>query len=182
MLQLNTKLVGASLCALAVLLACSKSRASTHAAAVTGNAVAGDDAGGPVDTTLDCARVFSPGDVAGILTEPATISTYTLRSGSCSFEAAKDAGTVRIYSGTDFTNELTWNDVTKSVHRTKYAALPGVGDEAYRNIVDGTELFARKGKFYCTVLLIGVKTPASARGEPLSRKMGALCSKVFASR
>jgi hypothetical protein len=189
MLQLNTKLVGASICVLAALLACSKSRADTHATSDSGNAVASDDADSPVDTTLDCARIYSPADVAGILNAPAKVSRFTLRSGSCSFDTANDGGSVKVYTGSGFNDEMPWNDVTKSPHRAQYVALPGVGDEAYRSIKDGTEMFSRKGKRYCTVVLMGIYQggPYTAdftadRDEALAKKTGALCNKAFASK
>jgi hypothetical protein len=179
MSRLNSKLSIGVACSLAVILACSKARAGSQTASDSGSAQDGETTASSADSTLDCAKVFAPGDAAGLLTAAAKVTTYTYRSGSCTLET-ENAGSVRIYTGTDYTSELTWNDVTKSVHRSKYVALPGVGDEAYRNISDGSEVFARKGALYCTVELFNVKNPATPHGEELSRKLGALCNKVFA--
>mgnify|MGYP001601872984 CR=1 FL=1 len=171
-------------CAVAAIAACSKSgraaSAGTNTAesATTSSAVdTGSDEGAPIE----CSKIFAPADVAGILKVPATVSNYPYRTGSCTFEAANGGGSVRLYSGTDITNELTWNDVSKSVHRSKFVPLPGVGDEALRLASTGTEVYARKGKLYCAVLLIDAgQSGTPTQGEELSKKMGALCTRIFA--
>lgn len=185
MSPLKTKLSIGIACAMGALLACSHSRASAHATADSGNAVATDDADSPGDSTLDC-KIYSPADVAGILIPPAKVSTYTLRSGSCSFDTPNDGGSVKVYTGSGFNDEMPWNDVTKSPHRTSFVALPGVGDEAYRGITDESQFFSRKGKRYCAVVLMGFtngpKDFTTARGEALAKQEGALCNKAFASK
>ena len=185
MSQLRTKLAIGVALAIGVMLACSQSRAGTHATADSGNAAAADDGDGSGDSTLDC-KIYSPADVAGILTQPAKVSTYTLRSGSCSFDTPNDGGSVKVYTGTGFNDEMPWDDVTKSPHRTSFVALPGVGDEAYRGITDESQFFSRKGKLYCAVVLMGfTNTPkefTADRGEALGKKVGALCNKAFASK
>jgi hypothetical protein len=185
MSQLNTKLSIGIACAMGALLACSQSRASTHGTADSGNAVAADDADGG-DSTLDC-KIYSPADVAGILNQPAKVSTYTLRSGSCAFDAPNDGASVKVYTGSGFNDEMPWDEVTKSPnHATRFVALPGVGDEAYRGIADESQFFSRKGKLYCAVVLMGLinepKDFTADRGEALAKKEGTLCNKAFASK
>lgn len=176
-------------CALCAAIACSKAHTASASTggADSGAAVASDESDTVDAVPLDCSKVFTPADVAGILKAPAKVTNYTLRTRPCSFDTANEGGSINVYSGSDITNQLTWNDVSKSVNRAKYVPLAGVGDEALRNASDGTEVFARKGSVYCSVVLFGIGQSGTSgdftatRGEELSKKMGALCSKIFAA-
>ena len=169
--------------------ACSPSAPGTalsHDAGVVTSAApesASDTSASDEDAAIDCTRIFSPGDVAGLMAAPATVSQNTVRSGSCVFDNGHSS--LIVYTGGSFTSEMTWNDVA-GPSRAKYVALPGVGDEALRKADDGTAIYSRKGKIYCSVEL-----PSDAdsygrdytrtRGEALSKQLGALCNKVFAA-
>lgn len=184
MSRLNSRL--ALVLALGVIVGCKQSRSSAASGADSANASSADASDSEDAAPLDCVKVYSPADVAAILKAPAKVGAYTPRPGSCTFETANGGGSVMVVTGTDFTSEMTWRDVTSSAHRSKYVSLPGVGDEAYRSVSDGSEVYARKGKMYCSVLLDGISTGVAAdftseRGEALSKKMGAICSKAFAA-
>ena len=108
------------------MVACKKSHAdaaSSAGADTTSSAShSSDDSDDAKDPPLDCNKVFSPADAAGILSKSATVSAYTPRPRSCRIEVPNGGG-MNIYTGSDFTSEMSWNDVTKSVDSLKYTAL-----------------------------------------------------------
>ncbi len=180
-------LIGA-LCALSAALACSKSQAAAgasknSAATTTADAASSDDDSKTNDPPLDCNKAFVPGDAAGILTKPATVSAYTYRPRSCNIEIP-DGGSIKIYTGSDFTSEMSWNDVTGNSHPGKYTEFPGVGDRALYKTDDGTQFFSKKGKIWCTATLMGENSVPGdfvhLSSAALAAKLGALCTKVFA--
>ena len=137
-------------------------------------AVAGsdDDDDAPI-THIDCGKIFSPADVAGILKGNVTISVYTMRDNACHFESA-EGGTFNLYSGKGFTEQIEWKDGLAN-RNGDYKPLTGVGDQAfYRN----GELQSRKGDYYCAISGSGGKPPT----EAVARQLGALCNKIFAAR
>ena len=162
---------GADAVTVTLTVADSTSRSSSDAAA-------SDD-----DAAIDCARVFSPSDVAGLMSAPAKVSKNEPRNGSCTFDNGHSS--LIIYTGGSFTSEMTWNDVM-GPNRAKYVALPGVGDQALRKADDGTNIYSRKGKIYCSV---GLPSDADShgrdytktRGEALSKQLGVLCNKFLAA-
>ena len=131
-----------------------------------------DDDDAPI-THIDCGKVFSPADVAGILDGQVTISVYPYRDNACHFESA-DGGTFTLYSGNGFTEQIEWKDGLAN-RNGDYKALAGVGDQAfYRK----GEFQSRKGNYYCAISGSGNNPPS----EALARKLGALCNKVYAAR
>lgn len=177
-------------CTLGAVVACSQSSAKSASASTPDSsaASAADASDDAPQSTLDCTKVFVSADAVGILNDPAKVSNYTPRPGSCRFDTAKESGSITVYGGSDMTSEMTWNDVTKSVDSLKYVALPGVGDRAVRKASDGTEIDSKKGKVYCSILLSGIGQYGTngeftkSRGEELAKKLGALCNKYFAAK
>lgn len=134
---------------------------------------------------IDCSKIYSTGDAAGILNLPGKVSNYT-RPGSCIIGSANDLGSIIIFAGRDIETEMTWNDVTMSRDRVNYVAVPGIGDGAVRLASDGSTIVSKKGKAYCSVQLGGLGQSGyetaftKSRGEALAIKLGALCNKYFA--
>jgi hypothetical protein len=188
MLHLKAPLLALA-CTLGAAVACSQSGAKSASAGTSDSsaASAADASDDAPPSTLDCAKVFVSADAVGILNDPAKVSAYPSAPGWCIFETARESGAIKISGGSDFSSEMSWNDVTKSRDSLKYTALPGVGDRAVRKASDGTEILAKKGKVYCAVELPGIGQPDSgkdftkSRGEELSKKLGALCNKYFAA-
>lgn len=174
-------------CAVVVSSECSKSNAgrASGRADTSSASPSADDADGDAQATIDCAKIYTAGDAAGILHDPATVSDDKLWPGSCSFNTAKDGESIKVRPG--FTIEMSWNDVTQSRDSLKYAPLSGVGERAVRKASDGTEVIAKKGKLFCAVQLSGIDQPTTAsdftksRGEELAKKLGSLCNKYFAA-
>ncbi len=187
MLQLKSQQIACAfaLCALAAFSQSATGAAPDHGAdAAPAVGPASNTAQSDDDAAIDCAKVFSPGDVAGLMHAPAKVSQNEPRHGSCRFDNGHSS--LIVYTGGSFTSQMTWNDVT-GPHRAKYVALPGVGDEALRKSDDGTEVFSRKGRIYCSVSLPSDANSygrdyTKTRGEALSKQLGALCNKFFAAK
>jgi|GEM_PF-1884202 len=189
MLYLKAQLLALA-CTLGAAAACSQSNAkSTSASGPDSSAApAADVSDNEAQSTVDCTKVFVSADAVGILNDPAKVSNYTFRPGSCTFDTAKEGGSIKVYGGSDLTSEMSWNDVTKSRDSVRYVALPGVGERAVRKANDGTELLSKKGSVYCSVVLLGMGESSTVsdftktRGEELAKRLGALCNKYFAAK
>ncbi|MEO8336718.1 MAG: hypothetical protein ABI664_17175 [bacterium] len=184
-------LIGA-LCALSVVAACSKSQAASAAskdpaATPAADASSSDDDSKTDDPPLDCNKIFTPADAAGILMKPATVTSYASDPRDCIFKAPES--NIRVHTGTDVTSEAGWNEMSNGANSSKYTPLPNVGDKAFYKIDTSVELMSKKGKLYCyvmgTVFSTGdFTTPGyftSDRGVALATKFGALCTKMFAA-
>jgi hypothetical protein len=175
-------------CAVAASSACSKSNAepASGRADSTATSASGDDEGGDAQAAVDCTKIYTSGDAVGILNDPAKVSNDKLWPGSCTFDTAKEGGSIAVRAGS--TIEMSWIDVTQSRDSLKYSPLSGVGERAVRK-ADGTEILAKKGKSYCAVELTGMGQSGSGtdsdftktRDEELAKKLGQLCSKYFAA-
>lgn len=169
--------------ALCATSACSNHRANAAPAAGAdppdASASTGADTGA---VALDCGKVFSPGDVEGLLNAPVTVVQTPGSTSWCGF-GNPDLGdiTVRVGSGTD--DEAMWDDATVSSNRVNLLALAGVGDRAVRKAKDGAQVSSRKGKLYCTVTALGGTGDGyrSLGGGELANGLGALCNKAFAA-
>jgi len=165
--------------------ACSKPRAETASAASAERSDASASAGADTAAVaLDCGKVFSPDDAAGLLKAPVTVSK--IPGGDwCSF--GNDAlSNITVRTGSDEDTEMMWDDATVSTNRTKFVALPGVGDQAVFKAgtrAEDPEVASKKGKVYCIVSIDGGAADGFKRlgGEELAKRLGALCNKVFAA-
>lgn len=179
-------LIGA-LCALSVTAACSKSQAGSAAskdpaATPAADASSSDDDSKTDDPPLDCNKIFTPADAAGILTKPATVEAYAPFPRSCMIQLPSGSE-FRVHTGTDFTSEMGWNELSNSANSSKYTPLPNVGDRAFYRIDNSFELMSKKGKMYCSVISSAFSTGdfTADRGAALATKFGALCTKMFAA-
>lgn len=170
---------GTTLLALLLSALCGASQAASMAGPAGSNVSAPAPATDAADdddkvvSNLDCGKVFSADDFAGILQGKITISVNSMRDNACHFESA-DGPTINLYSGDGFTDQLEWKQAVAN-RNGEYKPLAGVGDQAfYRN----GELFSRKGGYYCAISGNGRHPPSDA----LATKLGALCNKVFAAR
>lgn len=169
--------------------ACSKSSAASAPANDAGPAASSTAGGNAAASTraIDCTKVFSPSDVAGIFVAPATVSTdTTFYKGACLFDTPKGAN-INVSVGSDESARYYWRDVTATSDSRHYTALSGVGDEArWWEAGSATAyVYARKGDRYCRVEL-GIpgsaeQTTPSVHGIELAKKLGALCTKAFAA-
>ncbi len=177
----RTTRLAAIVWALCATTACSKSRADTPPAA----GIDPSDASASADTdsrgiALNCGKVFSPGDVAGLLNAPVTVVQTPGSSSWCSFGNA-DLGDITVRTGSNEDDEMMWDDATVSSNRVNFVALAGVGDQAVRKAKDGAQVSSKKGKLYCTVTALGGTGDPyrSIAGEELAKRLGALCNKAF---
>lgn len=168
---------------LTCLVGCSQTFASPGAATRAGMASPvdhsspaqpGDDDDDAPITHIDCARIFSPADVAGVLKGAVTISVYPMRDNACHFESA-DGGTFNLYSGNGFTDQIEFKEAVAN-RNGEYRTLAGVGDQAFYR--GNRELMSKKGDYYCAISGSGNNPPS----EALAHKLGALCNKIFAAR
>ncbi|OOG56843.1 hypothetical protein B0E48_12215 [Rhodanobacter sp. C03] len=142
---------------------------------VAASAAADDGTSDPVKS-LDCDKLFTTADVAGILESPIELSRNPLSNG-CTFENERVA--IQVWIGKDTTAEMSWNDVTASPDSANFVDLPGVGDQARRRASNGFEVLSRKGKLYCFASRSS-NTDTNIGAEALAKRLGALCNKVFA--
>ncbi|MEO8336716.1 MAG: hypothetical protein ABI664_17165 [bacterium] len=172
-------------CVIVTLVACTKSRAdaspATGAADSSSASNSSDDSGDSKDPPIDCNKIFTPADAAGILTKPATVGSYAPFPRSCIFEVP--GAEFRVHTGTDFTSEMGWNEMSNSANSSKYKPLPNVGDRAFYRIDNSFELMSKKGKMYCSAIGSAFSTGdfTPDRGAALATKVGALCTKMFAA-
>lgn len=164
-----------------LLAACSQgastapSGASANAASIAAAPVS--DAAGSGASGYRC-DVISAADMAGILTAPAK-SELDPTGRECHY-ATPSAYVSVIAQQID--NEMAWKVATTYSHVD--VPVAGIGDTAMRN-ANGTKLAARKGDMYCGIEVRYDEPTADSitadRGDALARKLGALCSKLFAS-
>ncbi|MES2402911.1 MAG: hypothetical protein V4567_01080 [Pseudomonadota bacterium] len=170
---------------LAVLSACTQGAGTAQSASSSVDAMSSVAASTPGDdkqstddddapiTHIDCEKIFSPADVAGILDGQVTISVYPYRDNACHFESAAGS-TFNLYSGNGFTDQLEWKEAAANA-KGDYERVPGVGDQAFFGHGD---LLSKKGDYYCAIGGTGGH-PATAA---LLHSLGALCNKVYAAR
>lgn len=176
MLNLKAKLIAMAwlLCATAACSQSAKKPASTGGTdSATGSAPADPNTQGNA-ATVDCSKVFAPSDVAGILAAPIQIGPDGAYAVGCSFEGAGASVAVRV----DPSIEMPWNSVTAS---SDFVDLPGVGDHARRRASNGREVLSKKGDLYCGATFSMQSTDTKLSAEELSKRLGALCNKLFAA-
>lgn len=174
------------LCVVCAASACSKSRASTASAATADPSGASASAGADTSAVaLDCGKVFSPDDAAGLLKAPVTVTPVPGSNSWCALgnEGLADI-TVRTGSGEE--DEMMWDDATVSSNRTKFVPLAGVGDHAVFKAGghgEVPEVSSKKGTMYCTVDVAGgTGDPyTSLASADVAKRLGALCNKAFAA-
>ena len=181
--------LGTIACAVCATIACSPSR--TEAAATPGGGPANASASGSADTTvaagIDCNKVFSPSDVAGLLMPPVTVTPVP--GGTwCAF-VNDFGGDITVSVGSDRSVEMMWNDATRTTDSIRFAPIQGVGDRAV--FAAGTDalnpdLASQKGKMYCNVAYdLGTsdhyKKFKSVGSPEIGKKLGTLCNKAFAA-
>jgi hypothetical protein len=158
--------------------ACSQSAsdsATTSGANAVPTSAPADDSATSNAAPLDCNKIFTSADAAGILDAPIKLSRNPMSNG-CTFE--NDRVAIQVSSGGDFTSEMSWKDVTASPDRANFVDLPGVGDQARRRASNGYEVLSKKGRLYCFASRSS-NTTANIGGEELAKRLGALCNKVF---
>ena len=124
-------------------VACSKSSAASTSTHDAGPATASTtDAGnGATASVIDCKKVFTPSDVAGIFVAPATVSADTMFfCGGCEFETAKGAGIdVSVSGGNDARSPGTTSarrpTASATLHRFGDAASCCAGSECVRIVL-----------------------------------------------
>ena len=182
----NLRLTSFSIIVLCSLGACSQGAAPAQSSAATDTAAtpaaqsAGDHgaAGNPCD-------VITAADVASILVTPATRKDGA-NPGACMYETAtKGQVTINVAQGDS--TKFWWSFATTT--QGANVPLAGIGDKAlYNAFAGGRPLIARRGDMTCFVDVVGYDNSDAKdsitgdRGEALARKLGALCSKVFASQ
>lgn len=150
------------------------------APAANAHAIAG---GNIVDPA--CDKDVSPADVADILTAP-VVRRPGFGPQSCTYRVPEIASvTITLSKGDE--GKAAWDAASNPGNAWTDAPLGGVGESALQGR-GGTVVYARKGDLVCNVGVTGtdnvdgMKVVTKARGEELARKLGALCSKVFAAR
>src|SRR6185437_5131045 len=118
-------------CAIFTAIACSPSR--TDAAATSGGGPANASASGSADTTvaarIDCNKVFSPSDVAGLLMPPVTVTPVP--GGTwCAF-VNDFGGDITVSVGSDRSVEMMWNDATRTTDSIRFAPYRVLGTGRY---------------------------------------------------
>lgn len=126
---------------------------------------------------VDCNKLFSPADVADIVPGAVTVSTYAEGDNACVFKSA-DSSQVQV-SGDGDMEEALWTDPEVNQRDKYYRRISGLGDEAFFKASDGAQVYVKKGDHYCGVLAAINQTTLT--GEPLARRLGALCDKYFAA-
>ena len=133
------------------------------------------------NATGNPCRVITAADVAGILLTPAT-SRPGPTSGTCMYQTATRANvTIGVAQG----NEAKGAWMFATTYSGTEKAISGIGDQALFR-VDGTTLIARRGDRSCRVDVVGydnseaMNSITKDRGPALARKLGALCTKLFA--
>ncbi|WIG56316.1 MAG: hypothetical protein OJF61_002104 [Rhodanobacteraceae bacterium] len=181
----KARLVPCCLAALCVLSACSQSAAPSQTGATMSPAstAAPTNDGGNKVSSNPC-DVITAADVAGILVTPATRKDGS-EPGSCRYET-QTHGQVAINVAQGDSANFWWSLATTS--QGANVPLAGVGDKAlYNKFSGGRPLIARKGDMTCYADVVGYDNSGAMdsitkdRGEALARKLGALCTKVFAA-
>jgi hypothetical protein len=144
-----------------------------------------------------CDRELSAKDVADLLVGKAGINRYSMTSqvpgDGCEFGVGGGPAFAFVDISVKESTPQTWKNLLMS---TPHRPLPGVGDEAadlgthdsnVPNAIE-TEVYARKGDLICMVSLHRSKGPAGeklvvpASSDARSRKLGALCGRLFAEQ
>ena len=178
----NTRWIPYCIAALCTLSACSQ-RAAPAQSSKTADPAAAPATQSKVDTGTSHAignpcDVITAADIAGALNLPANASgeaKITREEGNCQY-SSKNADVALVFTRTGPGDDTAWQVATTYSHVD--VPLAGIGDIARRN-ADGTTLAARKGNMYCNIQVVA--STAGERGEALAHKLGALCSKLFAS-
>jgi hypothetical protein len=171
-------------CALCALAACSQGAAPAHSSAAATPAStpteqsSGDTGGKALGNPCD---VITATDVAGIFTTPAARRIDDVGKDKCIFDTDSGAK-LSIVTSKDDDRKSGWD-----LYRKMMKPLAGLGDEALQDPA-GATVFVAKGDIDCMIELEGIgdssaeATIAPDRGEALARKLGALCTKLFAAR
>lgn len=177
--------IGMLIFASCVLAACSQGASTAPASATaspdpTSTAQTSADTGGKSALGDPCDVITATG-MAGILTPPTKRESYPSQP-ECHY-ATHSAYVSIIVQPIGPDNEMAWKVATTYSHVD--VPLPGIGDTALRN-ANGTTLAARKGDMFCRIEVVGYDSPTDDtvtkdRGETLARKLGALCTKLFAA-
>jgi hypothetical protein len=134
------------------------------------------------NTTGNPCQVITAADVAGILLTPAT-SKPGPTSATCMYQTATKANvTIGMAHGDEAKGAWMFATTYSGTERP----ISGIGDQALAR-VDGTTLVARRGDRSCRVDVVGYDNSEAMdsitkdRGEALARKLGVLCTKLFAA-
>jgi len=144
------------------------------------------------DTTaaasVDCTKVYSQADAAGLLKAPVTLRPFPGGIAWCNF-GNDFSGDITVTVGSNESAEMMWNDAAATANRSKFVPLTGVGDEALFEA--GTEalnpeLASKKGSVYCIVTYDRgtsdhYKKFNGIGGAELGKRLGTLCNKAFAA-
>jgi hypothetical protein len=165
----------AVICALALLMACSKNAAPANPTASSMGA-----GGTRAETASVCDRhILKIEDVGGILSTPIT-ETQPLPGDaqSCEFITATfPAIIVSVRPGLGRTTVEAWATGKMPLHS---APLPGVGDGAVW-LETLHEVVAQKNALLCDIQVRGGGSDLVLNSEALPGAVGALCNKIFAS-
>jgi len=182
-----TARLAALACALCATSACSKGGVQTASAATANPAGSSASVRANTDTAgLDCRKVLSPDDVAGLMKPPVTVSPFSGGVAWCHFTNDL-SGDITMMVGSGRNMEYFWNDANVPSDSHKSVPLPGVGDKAVFEVDTHAgipEIASRKGSVYCIVTYNGgtvdqFKAFKSVGGEELAKRLGALCNKSF---
>lgn len=170
-------------CGMCVAIACSQSRiqAASVASGEPADAIASSSADTTVAVPIDCNKVFSPSDAAGLLDPPVKLSAIGEGTGWCDFGNEK-LGDITVRTGSGQEDKQLFEEATVSTDRVNFVPLPGVGDQAVRRASDGSEIASKKGNMYCSVSILGDAPGKRLGGEELAKRLGALCNKVFSAK
>lgn len=151
----------------------------------------------PPGPPTPCDKELSAQDVADLLVGKAAINRYSMTSSVPGDGCEFGVGGGSVFAFVDISlkkgTPQTWKNLLMF---TPHKPLPGVGDEAAdlgthdSNVPNATEteVYARKGDLICMASLHRSKGPAGdklvvpASSDASSRKLGALCGRLFAAR
>lgn len=163
---------------------CNRIFAALKLAAPTAAASAHPTAGGNI-VAAACDREITPADIADLITAAVEKRYASTNAQSCSYHASAGA-TVTISLATGDDAKFAW-DIASNPANGQREPIAGIGDSAL-GFRSGTDVVARKGGLVCSVDITGtdnvdgMQVVTKARGLELAKKLGALCSKVFAAR
>jgi len=151
-----------------------KPAATAAAAPATAASSPSTAAGGNV-----CTRnILSFDDASGVLGQP-VVATKEIPGDpqSCKFSTAGQSGlTVSVRPGHG-KSAVGMYAAGKMDEFDKSAPMPGIGDEAFRSL-SLQRVIARKGDLLCEITGSGL---AAAGDDPVEKKIGDLCNKIFAA-
>lgn len=185
-----TTRVTAIVCMMCIAIARSPSRSEAASAAVTPSAEAFAVIRGDTTTaaSVDCTKVYSQADAAGLMKAPVTVRPVPGGVAWCNF-GNDFSGDITVSIGSDESTEMLWNDAAATANRSKFVPLKGVGDEAlFEAGTDALnpELASKKGSVYCIVTYDRgtsdhYKKFNGIGGAELGKRLGNLCNKAFAA-